>query len=185
MQHAAVFLFFMCKSYYFFAVSKKIINFETNKVNYIKIKMKKKLFFCAFVLCLTMTACTGSSDNASKRAIPAPSHATTSDTSSTQASPTANSITASPTAPSLPQVGTTSLPKPKKPESSTDKLLKQYSETFVNYVLDTKAGKAVDDKQLLELKDQLEKLEKSGGLTDDQKELFKATNDAYNQFKNK
>ena len=88
-------------------------------------------------------------------------------------------------APSLPKVGTTSLPKPKKPESSTDKLLKQYSETFVNYVLDTKAGKATDDKQLLELKEQLEKLEKSGGLTDNQKELFKATNDAYNQFKNK
>lgn len=183
MQHAAVFLFFMCKSYYFFAVYKKIINFETNKVNYIKIKMKKKLFFCSFVLCLAVTACTSSNENASKRAIPA--HATTSDTSSTQASPTANSTTASPTAPSLPKVGTTSLPKPKKPESSTDKLLKQYSETFVNYVLDTKAGKATDDKQLLELKEQLEKLEKSGGLTDDQKELFKATNDAYSQFKNK
>ena len=82
-------------------------------------------------------------------------------------------------------MGPTSLPKPKKPESSTDKLLKQYSETFINYALDTKAGKATDDKQLLELKEQLEKLEKSGGLTDDQKELFKATNDAYNQFKNK
>ena len=180
------FFYFLCvKVIIFLPFLKKIINFETNKVNYIKIKMKKKLFFCSFVLCLTMTACTGSSDNASKRAIPAPSHATTSDTSSTQASPTANSTTASPMAPSLPKVGTTSLPKPKKPESSTDKLLKQYSETCVNYVLDTKAGKATDDKQLLELKEQLEKLEKSGGLTDNQKELFKATNDAYNQFKNK
>jgi len=74
------------------------------------------------------------------------------------------------------------------PDSDADELLKQYSATFINMVQASKQGKNVDPadtQKIIDFQNQLDKLEKSGQLTDVQKQLFKVTNDAYNAFKKK
>ena len=74
-----------------------------------------------------------------------------------------------------------------QPESETDKLVKQYSDAMVSLIEASKGGKIdeVANKKFLELQSELEALDKSGKLSETQKELFKVTNDAYNMLKNK
>lgn len=142
--------------------------------------MKKIIFIVAMVSCMALTACNGSSNDTSKRDVrPAPqaiTDSTNADTAATVA-PTTMPVATQAT-PQAPQQA----PRPVKPESSTDKLLKQYNEVFVNLVLDKKAGKDIDTKEIEKLKSQLEQLDKNGGLDATQKELLKVTNDAYDQF---
>ena len=74
-----------------------------------------------------------------------------------------------------------------KPESEIDRLVKQYSDAMVSLIEASKGGKIDEaaNKKFLELQSELEALEKSGKLSETQKELFKVTNDAYNMLKNK
>jgi len=74
-----------------------------------------------------------------------------------------------------------------KPESEIDKLVKQYSDAMVSLIEASKGGKIDEaaNKKFLELQSELEALDKSGKLSETQKELFKVTNDAYNMLKNK
>ena len=71
-----------------------------------------------------------------------------------------------------------------KPETAADRLVKQYGETLVALIQASKAGKPDEAaaKKFDELKRQLEELDKRGKLSTNQKELFKATNDAFEKL---
>lgn len=74
-----------------------------------------------------------------------------------------------------------------KPETSTDKLLKQCNEVLVTLIQSSRAGKKDDasEKKFLELQSQLEEMEKNGQLSSNQKELLKVASDAYSKLNNK
>ena len=77
---------------------------------------------------------------------------------------------------------------PVRPETPTDKLLKQYNEAMVALIDASKTGgdaKEAADKQFNDIKAQLEELDKNGKLSDTQKELFNVTNNAYNMLNSK
>ena len=77
---------------------------------------------------------------------------------------------------------------PVRPETPTDKLLKQYNEAMVALIDAAKNGgeaKEDADKKFNAIRAQLEELEKSGKLSDTQKELFQVTNNAYNMLNSK
>ena len=64
-------------------------------------------------------------------------------------------------------------------------MLKQYNEEFLKLVQESKSGKTIDTKAIDKLLSELNALEKNGKLSETQKQLLKATTDAYEQFKNK
>ena len=72
-----------------------------------------------------------------------------------------------------------------RPETPTDKLLKQYNEAFVALIPSMKTGKLDEaaNKKFLDLQSQLDQLDKSGQLSATQKELYKVTTDTYNKMK--
>lgn len=77
---------------------------------------------------------------------------------------------------------------PAKPETPTDKLVKQYNEAMLALIDASKAGgdaKEAANKHFNEIKAQLEELDKSGKLNDTQKELVNVTNNAYNMLNSK
>ena len=77
-------------------------------------------------------------------------------------------------------------PKAKpRPETPTDKLLKQYNEAFIALIPSIKAGKLDEaaNKKFLDLQSQLDQLDKNGQLSATQKDLFKVTTDTYNKMK--
>lgn len=151
--------------------------------------MKKIIFLLVMVSCVALTSCNGSGDNASKRVInPAPqatNDSVVTDTSATENVAPPAAPAATPAAQQTTPQTSKEAPRPVKPESSTDKLLKQYNEVFVNLVLDKQAGKEIDTKKIFELKSQLEQLDKKGALDATQKELFQVTNDAFDKFMKK
>lgn len=71
-----------------------------------------------------------------------------------------------------------------KAETPADRLVKQYGETLVDLIQASKAGKPNEAaaQKFENLKKQLEELDKAGKLNSNQKDLFKATNDAYNKL---
>lgn len=73
---------------------------------------------------------------------------------------------------------------PLKAETPADRLVKQYGETLVALIQASKAGKPNEAaaQKFENLKKQLEELDKSGKLNTNQKELFKATNDAFDKL---
>lgn len=147
--------------------------------------MKKIFPTLALVSFLTLAACGGSSENGSKQSSNAqPVPQVVSDTVAAHAAPGVNSA-APASLPAARQAAASvkqEAPKPVKPETGTDKLLKRYSEVFINLVKDKQAGKTVDTKELIKIKSELDELEKSGKLDAAQQELLKVTNDAYDQF---
>ena len=79
-------------------------------------------------------------------------------------------------------------PKPAKAETETDRLLKSLNETFINMAVASKEGKQVDtemSKKFIEIKNKLDEMEKNGQLDNTQKQLLKATNDAYDKYMKK
>ena len=76
---------------------------------------------------------------------------------------------------------------PVKPETPTDKLLKQYNEAMGALIDASKNGKLSEEatQKFMDLQTQLEELDNSGKLSTTQKELFKVTKDAYNMLKSK
>lgn len=77
---------------------------------------------------------------------------------------------------------------PVKPETPTDKLLKQYNEALGALIEASKNGGTPSEEathKFMNLQTQLEELESSGKLSTTQKELFKVTKDAFNMLKSK
>lgn len=77
---------------------------------------------------------------------------------------------------------------PVKPETPTDKLLKQYNEAMGALIDASKNGSKPSEEatqKFMDLQTQLEELDNSGKLSTTQKELFKVTKDAYNMLKSK
>ncbi len=178
--------------------------------------MKKILFFSVIILALVSASCkNGGKDSKSVQKDSAPSvpSAVVSDSDTVKAATpempaqqpsqaNAPAVTSAkvPVAP-VPGLEKTKTPtlappqkpaeKPKvpvKPESDTDKLIKQYSVAMLSLIEASKTGGDAEEtatQQFIELQGQLDKLEKSGQLSDTQKELFKVTTDAYNRMKSK
>lgn len=163
--------------------------------------MKKFFILALAMMALTATSCNGSGNASDKVGSQAAGQsqeavndnaATSSDGDSVQAPIKERGEVAPLSKDQAPGVATNPKPleQPKvqpKPESEVDKMLKQYNELMVAMILAHNEGK--DDKestqQFLNIKGQLDKLDKSGKLSDTQKELFKVTNDAYNKLQNK
>lgn len=77
---------------------------------------------------------------------------------------------------------------PARPETSTDKLIKQYNEDLVALIQSSQQNGKLDDakvKAFIELQQRIEDLDKNGQLSANQKELFKVASDAYTKLINK
>ncbi len=160
--------------------------------------MKKIFYLVALVLAVAATSCNGSGNNSASTASQV-SHAQL-DAAPTSVShdsvANAGEVSQGADVQNFPKVGKVAsqdakpLEAPKvqpKPESETDKLLKQYNEEMVALIEKSKNGANLDNatQKLLELQSKLEQLDKSGKLSETQQELFKVTNNAYNMLKNK
>lgn len=91
----------------------------------------------------------------------------------------------------LPDAASKAAEKPKvpaKPETPTDKLIKQYNEAMLALIDASKTGGEAQEaaiKHFNEIKAQLEELDKNGKLNATQKDLFNVTNNAYNMLNSK
>ena len=155
--------------------------------------MKKLLYFTILMLAVFAMSCNGTGENSAKT-----SQEVSQDTSSIQADSLAPNSEAQPlnlptkdnATPAAPQQAKP-LEKPTVPvtsETPTDRLLKQYSEALIALIEASHSEKGIDDsanQKFLDLQGQLEKLEKGDKLSTTQKELFKATNEAYTKLKSK
>ena len=161
--------------------------------------MKKIFYLVALVLAVAATSCNGSGNNSASTASQASQAQLDAAPTSVSHDSVANAGEASQGADvqNFPKVGKVAsqdakpLEAPKvqpKPESETDKLLKQYNEEMVALIEKSKNGANLDNatnQKFLELQSKLEQLDKSGKLSETQQELFKVTNNAYNMLKNK
>ena len=175
-----------------FFFSRNYINFATYKKQ--TDNMKKIFAIMTLAFSVSLISCSGNADGSSSQ--------TTSDVADTTAAQVVDS-TATSTAPSekAPSIVTTTSDNPTatpaailkdkgpvKPDSEADKLLKQYNEAFLDQVQAIQTGKELgeaDKQRFIDLQNSLEQMEKSGKLSEQQKQLLKATTDAYNQFKKK
>lgn len=160
--------------------------------------MKKLFYISALMLAVAATSCNGSgntsttsgestsqveesiADSVSTDSVSSSNEQVSQDANTQSMLPVSKDIAAKSDKPVEPKV------QP-KPESETDKLVKQYSDAMVSLIEASKGGKIDEaaNKKFLELQSKLEALDKSGKLSETQKELFKVTNDAYNMLKNK
>ena len=159
--------------------------------------MKKIILLAIVALGFTFVACNGSNDDktnsASTASVSQATEATNTNVEAQTEAPSQNPVMPNlgvPTADGKQAVKNNDLenPKPARAETPTDRLMKSYNEAFVNMVLDKQAGKEISEeakKNLAELQSKLGELEKSGKLNETQKQLLKATNDAYNEFMKK
>lgn len=90
------------------------------------------------------------------------------------------------------ELGTVNKNDPQKvkptPETDIDKLVKQYNDALVELINASKGGNLDEaaEKKLLDLKAQIDALDKAGKLSKTQKELVKVVDDYYNtKLKNK
>ena len=89
------------------------------------------------------------------------------------------------------ELGTVNKNDPQKvkatPETDVDKLVKQYNDALVALITASK-GTQIDgaaEKKLLDLKAQIDELDKGGKLSKTQKELVKVVDDTYAKLKNR
>ena len=145
--------------------------------------MKKLLFFSTIVIALIATSCKGDGATENK---PSAQDSVLVDFQDSVAAVSQAGDTGGQVASDKP-----SLEKPNVPvtaETATDKLLKQYNAELIALIEASKSGKGLSDdavKKFNELQNELNELQKSGKLSDTQKELFKVTSDAYAKLKNK
>lgn len=167
--------------------------------------MKKLLFLSVAVLALAATSC-GNSGDSSASGKTSTSSANADKGANVENIDTASVKTAQPVKPvggevPLPNLSVNnagnqnSAASPKnnaqtpkvtpRPETPTDKLLKQYNEAFVALIPTLKTGKLDEaaNKKFLDLQSQLDQLDKNGQLSATQKELYKVTTDTYNKMK--
>ena len=73
---------------------------------------------------------------------------------------------------------------PARPETETDKLVKQFNEALVALISSSKSGKADEaaTNKFMELQAQLDELENNGELNEPQKELVKVVKDTYGKL---
>lgn len=156
------------------------------KIN-IHITMITRKLILASALALVLAACTTSgndskqSSSPASQATPAQQESVNSDTASVSSIPHVSLEGAK-----VPITRNNITPKsPKASNNKADNMLKQYNEEFLKLVQESKSGKAIDTKAIDKLLSELNALEKNGKLSETQKQLLKATTDAYEQFKNK
>lgn len=157
--------------------------------------MKKTFAILTLALSFTLISCNGNADNNSSKAASSSADTTTAQVADTTATIVNNDGEAPAAVTPTTATPTTATPAanvkqngPVKPETEADKLLKQYSEAFINQIQASQAGKGInkaEEQHLNDLMEKLNQMEKDGKLSESQKQLLKATNDAYNQFKKK
>lgn len=91
---------------------------------------------------------------------------------------------------SKPELGTVNKNDPQKvkptPETDIDKLVKQYNDALVELINASKGNlDEAAEKKLLDLKAQIDELDKGGKLSKTQKELVKVVDDTYAKLKNR
>ena len=158
--------------------------------------MKKLLFFSTIVIALIATSCKGDGATENKPSAQdsvlmdfQDSVATVSQTGDTVPVANASGLKVGNGGQAASDKPALEAPNvPVTAETATDKLLKQYNAELIALIEASKSGKGLSDdavKKFNELQNELNELQKSGKLSDTQKELFKVTSDAYAKLKNK
>lgn len=159
--------------------------------------MKKVVYILTLAVAMTLTACNGSGGDSSA---PADSSGSMSVSKSSVADDATKAITQpapeEALQPSGNKAAVPTMEPPKAPLSPEEaekykesiSLLKTYGEQVAKCTDAVKEGKAIDDdtkKQIAELQKKLDELEKAGKMHKDHIDLYKFTNDIYNQLLNK
>jgi hypothetical protein len=157
-------------------------------------KMKKLFCLSLITLALAATSCGGSSNASGQAGTKAQDtigtnkgNAVKEDVSVGEAKPMGE-VKNDGSKPELGTVNKKETPKVKAtPETDVDKLVKQYNDALVALITASK-GTQIDEaaeKKLLDLKAQIDELDKGGKLSKTQKELVKVVDDTYAKLKNR